>query len=91
MASKEDGSATNIPPYFEGSNYTYWKARINIFIRFMEIGTWIVVETDYTKPKDKLENDWDAPEKAAYLANYKALNTIICVVSQDECNRIFEL
>lgn len=61
---------------------------MSIFIRSMDIGTWPIVENGYTKPKDKLEKDYNAIEKAAYLSNFKALNAIVCVISPDEFRRI---
>lgn len=32
MASKEEGSATNRPPYFYGCNYTFWKAQMGFLL-----------------------------------------------------------
>ena len=98
--SNRDGSTTNRPPFFDGSNYAYWKARMRIFLQSMDRPVWLSTQTGYTLPTEQVEVDgkhivipkddskWDDIERAQYMANAKALNAICCAVSPDEFQRI---
>ena len=98
--SNRDGSTTNRPPFFDGSNYAYWKARMRIFLQSMDRPVWLSTQTGYTLPTEQVEVDgknivipkddskWDDIERAQYMANAKTLNAICCTVSSDEFQRI---
>lgn len=88
MSSREEGYVPNQPPFFDGTNYTYWKSRMIIYLRSLNYGVWTAVEKGYTKPKDKTEAEWDTNEKMAYTANYRALNAIVCGLSREEYSRV---
>ena len=50
--SLTEGQFKNRPPFFNGSNYTYWKARIKIFIQALDYDMWsIIVNGPHTPTK----------------------------------------
>lgn len=65
----------NRPPYFNGTNYAYWKARIKIFLDVMDMLVWDTVVEDWFKPYKPAKDQTEA-EKDVFNANYKALNAI---------------
>ena len=84
----------NAPPYFDGSNYAFWKVRTRAFLCSIDEAVWDVVEIGWTKPK-AAKSTWDKAALAASNANSKALNAIFygdskalnaifCGVSSDE-------
>ena len=77
----------NSPPYFDGSNYAFWKVRMRAFLCSIDEVVWDAVEIGWTKP-EAAKSTWDKATLAASNANSKALNAIFCGVSPDEFHRI---
>ena len=77
----------NAPPYFDGSNYAFWKVRIRAFLCSIDETVWDAVEIGWTKP-EAAKSTWDKAALAVSNANSKALNAIFCGVSPDEFHRI---
>ena len=77
----------NVPSYFDGSNYAFWKVRTRAFLCSIEDTVWDVVEVGWTRP-EAAKSTWDKAALAAANANSKALNTIFYGVSPDEFHRI---
>ena len=77
----------NVPPYFDGSNYAFWKVRMRAFLRSIDEAVWDVVEIGCTRPEEA-KSTWDKVALAASNANSKALNAIFCGGSPDEFHRI---
>jgi len=74
----------NIVPAFDGTNYGYWKARMQFFLK--SIDYWNIVETGWTKPADAtLEL---VTEKNSRLSNDKALHALYQTLSPSEFTRI---
>ena len=65
----------NAPPYFNGSNYTFWKVRMKAFLCSIDVAVWDFVEIDWTKP-EAAKSTWDKAALMASNANSKALNAI---------------
>ena len=76
----------NAPPYFDGSNYAFWKVRMRAFLCSID-SVWDVVEIGWTRP-EAAKSTWDKAALVASNANSKALNAIFCGVSPDEFHRI---
>ena len=38
-----EGQSTSGPPYFDGTNYTYWKARMKIYLQSIDYELWLNV------------------------------------------------
>jgi hypothetical protein len=74
----------NTVPAFDGTNYGYWKARMQFFLK--SIDCWSIVETGWTKPEDTtLEL---VPQKNARLSNDKALHALCQALSPSEFAKI---
>ena len=77
----------NAPPYFDGSNYAFWKVRMRAFLCSIDEAIWDAVEIDWTK-LEAAKSTWDKAALAASNANSKVLNAIFYGVSTDEFHRI---
>ena len=73
----------NAPPYFDGSNYAFWKVRMRAFLCSIDEAMWDAVEIGWTKP-EAAKSTWDKAALVASNANSKVLNAIFCGVSSDE-------
>ena len=73
----------NAPPYFDGSNYSFWKVRMRAFLCSIDETVWDAIEIGWTRP-EVAKSTWDKAALAASNANSKALNAIFCGVSPDE-------
>jgi len=77
----------NVPPYFDGNNYAFWKVWMRAFLCSIDDTIWDAVEVGWTRP-EAAKSTWDKAALAAANANSKALNAIFCGVSPDEFHRI---
>ena len=77
----------NASPYFDGSNYAFWKVRMRAFLCSKDEAVWDAVEIGWTR-LEAAKSTWDKAALAASNANSKALNAIFCGVSLDEFHRI---
>ena len=77
----------NVPPFFDGSNYAFWKVRMRAFLFSIDKSVWDAVENGWTRPK-AAKSTWDKAALAAANANSKALNAFLCGVSPDDFHRI---
>ena len=92
-----EGQSTNRSPLFNGSNYTYWKAHMRIFIQALDYDLWsVIINGPHTPtfiingiPTPKLEKDWDDSDKKLVQLNAKAMNVLYCALDANEFNRIF--
>ena len=48
--TRNEGTLTNKPPIFYGTNFVFWKVRMRTYIIVLGVDVWDVVETGYTKP-----------------------------------------
>ena len=83
----DQSQSLNVPSYFDGNNYVFWKVRIRAFLCSINDTIWDAVEVGWTRP-EAAKSTWDKVALAAANANSKALNAIFCGVSLDELHRI---
>ena len=71
----------NAPPYFNGSNYAFWKVRIRAFLCSIDEAVWDAIEIGWTKP-EAAKSTWDKAALTASNTNSKVLNAIFlwCVL-----------
>ena len=81
------GQSLIIPPLFNGTNYTYWKARMRAFLQSLDEKVWQAVEIGWTKPK-KAPADWDEAKIKAANFNSRALNALFSAVTNEEFKKI---
>ena len=77
----------NVPPFFDGNNYAFWKVQIRAFLCSIDDIIWDAVEVSWIRLEDA-KSTWDKAALAAANANSKALNAIFGDVSLDEFHRI---
>ena len=82
-----DRSQSLNAPYFDGSNYVFWKVHMRAFLCSIDESVWDVVDIGWTK-SEAAKSTWDKAVLAASNANSKALNAIFRGVSPDEFHRI---
>ncbi|VFQ95950.1 unnamed protein product [Cuscuta campestris] len=91
-----EGQSTSRPPLFDGTNYSYWKERMRIYIRSTTFQLWLVIkngeEIPMKKVDDKLipktKDEFDA-EDIKKIENYaKAINMLYCAVNPDDYRKI---
>ncbi|XP_077250519.1 uncharacterized protein LOC143889967 [Tasmannia lanceolata] len=85
-----EGQSSTRPPYFDGSNYGYWKSRMKIYLKGQEFGIWKIIEKGYKESTTDYD-EWKTEEKATFALNYKAMNALICALSSEEFNRVSTL
>ena len=83
----DQSQSLNAPPFFDGSNYAFWKVRMKAFLCAIDESVWDSVENGYVK-STKAKSKWDKVALALANANSKAINAIFCGVSIDEFHRI---
>ena len=88
-----EGSSIGRPPLLDGSNYTYWKARMKAFIMTLDDKAWREILTGWSPPTKtddqgeivpKLELEWSARKDKLAMSNSKALNAIFNVVDSNQ-------
>ncbi|MQL94020.1 hypothetical protein Taro_026678 [Colocasia esculenta] len=82
-----EGHSMYRPPYFDGSNYTYWKTRMQIFLRAQNHQIWKVVSSGpYELPQD--EERWTIEQIKKSNANWSAMNIMHYSLHQMEFSRV---
>ena len=77
----------NAPPFFDGSNYAFWKVHMRAFLCSIDNSVWDAVEIGWTR-LEAAKSTWDKAALAAANANSKALNAIFCGTLSDEFHQI---
>lgn len=55
MDGYSEVQSTNRPPLFDGTDHSFWKHRMRIFIRSQDIDVWRVIETGNFIPQKRVE------------------------------------
>ena len=77
----------NAPPYFDGSNYAFWKVWMREFLCSIDESVQDAVDVGWTR-SEAAKSTQDKAALAAANADSKALNAIFCGVSPHEFHRI---
>ena len=54
---KQEGLSTNRDPRFYGSNYAFWKTRMEVYLQSLGMDAWKSVEDGYEFPKAADESE----------------------------------
>ena len=81
-----EGQSTTRPPLFTGSNFAYWKVRMRIYLRCIDLDILELIEKKYVE-KSKIGNMTDGERHQANL-NAKAMNALICGLTPNEYKRV---
>ncbi|VFQ65948.1 unnamed protein product [Cuscuta campestris] len=87
-----EGQSTTRPPLFDGTNYTYWKERMRIFIQSNNFLLWRIIKNGEEVPMKKVgettvpknEDEYDAHDIKKIENNAKAINILYCAVNPDD-------
>ena len=77
----------NAIPYFNGSNYAFWKVCMHAFLCAIDETMWDSIKNGQVRPTTA-KFEWDKAALALANANSKAINAIFCGVSTDEFQKI---
>ena len=83
----DQSQSLNEPPYFDGSNYAFWKVRMMVFLCSIDETIWDTIDIRWTRP-EAAKSTQDKATLTASNANSKALNAIFCGASLDEFHKI---
>ncbi|XP_074569703.1 uncharacterized protein LOC141826360 [Curcuma longa] len=91
MAMKE-GFSTNRPPFFDGSDFQYWRSRMEYYLK-TDISMWFSVREGFVPPKDEEGKEldssrWSAEQTRKGQADAKAVVTLQCGISKDQLNKV---
>ena len=82
-----EGHATNCPPLFEGTDYSYWKMHMKYSIQSVDYQCWEHIESgDYTTTFNR--DQWTSADKAEFRKNTLTVTILHCGLSKSEFNRI---
>ncbi|VFQ96162.1 unnamed protein product [Cuscuta campestris] len=91
-----EGQSTTRPPLFYGTNYTYWKERMRIFIQSNNFLLWRIIKNGEEVPMKKVgettvpktEDEYDAQDIKKIENNANAINILYCAVNPDDYRKI---
>ena len=86
----DQSQSLNAYPYFDGSNYAFWKVHMRAFLCSIGESVWDAIDIAWTR-LEAAKSEWDKAGLAAANANSKALNAIFFGVSPNEFYRFLVL
>ena len=84
-----EGQSTNRPPLFNGSNFSYWKTRMEAYLSGVGLGDYLY--QDYTPPTEPIRLLWKKEDHEAFMANAKAMTAFHCALDHNEFRKICNL
>jgi hypothetical protein len=90
-----EGGSSNRPPLFDGSNYYFWKGKMELFLRSQDNDMWqVITDGDFVPTTKegavKEKSSWSTDEKAQVLLNSKARLFLSCALTMEESERVDE-
>ena len=78
-----EGHSIHRPLFFDGTNITYWKNWMTVFLRSQDYEVWKVIEKG---PYELLEDEdtWTHEHIKQSTINYNAMNIMQCVIHLNE-------
>ncbi|XP_058208126.1 uncharacterized protein LOC131321135 [Rhododendron vialii] len=93
-----EGASNSRPPFFDGHDYPYWKARITTHLSSLGVRVWRSVRYGYEAPtiedtttkqmRAKEDTEWNSADNDSFEANSKALGAIYGALSKIEFSLI---
>ncbi|GAV73239.1 LOW QUALITY PROTEIN: DUF4219 domain-containing protein/UBN2 domain-containing protein, partial [Cephalotus follicularis] len=84
-------------PFFDGNNYSHWKAKMTIFIQALDFNLWDIIidgpELPHIISQEgiktlKLRSSYTDDDRKKVQLNAKAKYVIICALNSNEFNRV---
>ena len=96
MDSIREGNSMVRPPLLDGSNYSFWKARMRSFLKSIDEKVWQSVMNGWTEPTITVDgvtfpkpiDKWDTIDYQNSSWNSKAINSLFCAVTPEEFSQI---
>ena len=85
--SNYEREASIRPPFFDGTNFVYWKVRVIAYLQSLGTEVWDIIDTGYTFPS---ATPTDTAEKKKYETNAKVVNTLLGCLSQSEFVKVMQ-
>ncbi|MQM12322.1 hypothetical protein Taro_045237 [Colocasia esculenta] len=82
-----EGQSVNMPPLFDGEDYTYWKTRIEYFLQGFDFQIWSIIEEGDLVVLSNIEH-WTEDDRKKISLNCKAKSILCCALSKKEFNRV---
>ena len=91
-----EGLSTLRPPFFNGSDYAYWKVRMSIYFQSIDYDLWLCILNGPHIPTKKVgeaetlkkENEYSDLDKKKISLDARAMNILYCALDRGEFNRI---
>ena len=78
----DHGQSLIILPLFDGTNYTYQKVHMKVFLQSLDEKVWLIIEVGWKKPKEP-PTIWDDTKFKAVNFNNRALNALFSAVTNE--------
>ena len=86
----------SVPPFFDKSNYAYWKVRMHAFLKSLDEHVWISVQNGWKPPSTTVSGTinltdislWTKDELAACNWNSKGIHALFMALSPEEFRRV---
>ncbi|GAV58214.1 LOW QUALITY PROTEIN: DUF4219 domain-containing protein/UBN2 domain-containing protein, partial [Cephalotus follicularis] len=82
-------------PYFDGNNYSHWKAKMTIFIQSLDYNLWDLIVDGPNLPTNengevisKPRTSYNDEDRKRVQMNAKAKHIIICAINSSDFNRV---
>ena len=83
-------------PFFTGTDYSYWKARMTWYLQSTDLDVWDFIEDGPTFPTKlvdgvlvpKPKQEWNELDRRNFQLNAKVVFTLQCAMDRNEYNRI---
>lgn len=79
----------DVPPYFDGSDYGYWKARMEVYLKSIDERVWMYANYGWAWSNNSQTSVRVEDELSESQLNSKGLNAIFKAVSPEEFKRIY--
>ena len=74
-----EGPSTSRPPFFNGSNYIYWKMRMKSYLFSIDYQLWNIVRDGIIVSSEK-EEEWTKDDIKKKQMDHKAKYIIFCSI-----------
>ena len=91
------GPSYTRPPFFYGTDYAYWRNKMEMFLDSEGVNLWDIIEEGWSPPTRKNSEgnevviprkEWSDEQTKANLRNRKAIIILYCGLSREEYNEI---
>ncbi|KAK5843075.1 hypothetical protein PVK06_005506 [Gossypium arboreum] len=88
--------STMRPPLFNGSNYSYWRTIMKLFIQANDYEVWRIITNGLFIPMKRVkgvfvlkeDSEWDNNDIKNIQLNTEAMHTLFCALGANEYNRV---